>query len=75
MGHLNAVLNSARRDVQVLLCYPIYDLRVKYLPVAGPLKEAPQLPRALRMVRSFIIVAHDTQGDRVHSCPCIHSVR
>ena len=54
MGRLNAVLNSACRDVQVLLYYPIYDLWVKYLTVARPLKEAPQLPHALRIMCSFM---------------------
>ena len=36
----NAVLKSARRDVQVLLYYPTYDLWTRCLPVAGPFKEA-----------------------------------
>ena len=54
VGRLNAVLKPARRDPHVLLYYPIYDLWAEYLPVAGPLRQAPPSPRAQRIVRSFM---------------------
>ena len=52
-GCLNAVLKPARRDAQTLLYYPIHDLWAEYLPVAGPLREAPQSPRAAHRALSW----------------------
>ena len=53
VGRLNAVLKPARRDPQVLLYYPIFDLWAEYRPVAEPLSLASQTKHCQAIVRSF----------------------
>jgi hypothetical protein len=53
VGRLNAVLKPARRDPDVLLYYPIFDLWAEYRPVAEPLSLASQTKRCQAVVRSF----------------------
>jgi len=65
VGRLNAVLEPARPDPQVLLYYPISDLWAEYRPVAEPLKLGSQSPRAQRIVRSFMQLGQFLQRSQV----------
>ncbi|MHC4400903.1 MAG: hypothetical protein ACYTG0_14600, partial [Planctomycetota bacterium] len=55
----------ARRQGDVLLYYPIYDLWAEYLPVAEPLKVNSQSPQAQRLVGSFMRLGQLLQRSQI----------
>ncbi len=54
VGRLNSLLKGAKIERRVLLYYPIRDLWEEYRPVAGPIKDEEQTPRARALAASFL---------------------
>jgi len=65
VGRLNAILRDAMPRPRVALYYPIYDLWAEYLPVAGPLHQAPRSPRIQQLVGSFMRLGQNLQRQQI----------